>query len=263
MSDEYKLLFSLSRLTRYGTGIDALYGYFTQVKKAESLYFGLHLIEVVLRNAIFEAYAKHGFSRDFFYQNDSTSYLSRHEFHSREHWKMLNGAKSHLRRRREPINDGKLIAELNFGFWTKLFDSRHQKYNYMWRKIFHDVFPHYPYPKEPVDQARRKLGSKLQDIKQLRNRVFHYEPIDSMDIEKIYQDMVQILAWISPETDKWLRLSSFDQQSWTKECIKKQIHMPHWRWNRVRLRDRCLYGNSLKKICKGLIPKILREQKYG
>ena len=62
---------------------------------------------------------------------------------------------------------GKVIAELNFGFWADLIGAR---YDPIWRKSLHKAFPHAHVP-------RKIVHWRLESIRSLRNRIAHHEPI--------------------------------------------------------------------------------------
>ena len=231
-------LFSQPRLTKYcrrgakRAEYECLVRYLASTKRAESLYYPLHLVEVALRNAIYNAYALY-YPQGSFFDLYNERHYTRHEFHSRECWKMILGARRALDRRGESINDNKLIAELNFGFWVKLFESNHPNYTNMWRKIFCDVFQNYPSCKNiRIDSAKQEIGSKLDEIRKLRNRVFHYEPIGSLDTDRLYKDMELIVGWIEQDMQNLMRLSEYPRHRWDEKCIEKTLRLPGWRWKK-------------------------------
>lgn len=124
-----------------------------------------------------------------------------------------------------PVTAGKLIAELNFGFWVNLCND---KYNpTIWMKkptIFDDVFPHFdsfmaknnPYAKR--HKRINKVTSKLVPILRLRNRIFHHEPVFNHPngLEQCYADIEELLFYLSLESSQYLiEISKFN------ECCKK------------------------------------------
>lgn len=189
--------------------LECLSRYILNIKRAETFYFALHMLEVSLRNAIYNSFQKH-FEIPFFYLHEVDSrqhYYKRKEFHSRECWKMICGAKHHLEKRGESTHDGKLIAELNFGFWTKLFLDNHRKYTEMWRIIFNEVFPNKQYS-GGIDQVKNEVGLQIDEIRKIRNRIFHYEPILDFDIDLIHQKIFEIVQWI--DIDLYRLLETFN-----------------------------------------------------
>ena len=159
---------SSSRISTYKsnghTEIETIADYVLNAKISQNFYFLLQNLEVSLRNAIYESFKKNYPNSDFFYlfeNNSFNRYKSKKEKHSRECWKMLCGVKYKLKHM-QTLSDGKIIAELNFGFWTELLTSRDNKYTDMWRRIFLDVFPNYKI-KSSIDQDKTSIALKIDD----------------------------------------------------------------------------------------------------
>ena len=81
-------------------------------------------------------------------------------------------AKATLRRSRKPLTPGRIVAELTFGFWTGFFNNAHARTG-IGAFLSRSAFPHAPV----VEQYRARLDRRWQDIRDLRNRVFHHERI--------------------------------------------------------------------------------------
>lgn len=198
---EYSI--SKSRLSTYKkdgySELETIADYVLSSKISQNFYFLLQNLEVTLRNAIYNSYKKYHSSQDFFYLNETNSfnrYKSKKEIHSRECWKMLCGVKYKLRHFTQ-LSDGKIIAELNFGFWTELLTSTDPKYINMWRTIFSDVFPNYKI-QSSVDHDKNFIAAKIDGIRNLRNRIFHYEPIyHQTNLEEKHTEIFEILGWLN------------------------------------------------------------------
>ena len=173
--------------------------YVLSAKISQNFYFLLQNLEVTLRNAVYRGYKKHYGHQDFFYLHETNSfnrYQNKKEIHSRECWKMLCGVKYKLRHL-PTISDGKIIAELNFGFWTELLTSTDAKYTTMWRTIFSDVFQNYKV-RSSIDHDKNLIAAKIDDIRNFRNRIFHYEPIyHQNNLEKRHEEIFEILGWLN------------------------------------------------------------------
>ena len=94
---------------------------------------------------------------------------------------------------------GMIIAGLNFGFWTAFF---HTDFEDFWRKnpkLF-NIFPYFR-DKPYGDLLRKPLSQRFLAIKeQLRNRVFHHEPIWNQQIlYRNYEKTMDVIYWINPE----------------------------------------------------------------
>ena len=103
-----------------------------------------------------------------------------------------------------PLTAGRLIAELNFGFWTYLFDAdygyRSPNDHRLWPRLLGQVFPHLP---AAIPRQRDVIQKKLTRIRELRNRAFHHEPIWKYpDLQQRYNEAVDLINWISPAVAK-------------------------------------------------------------
>jgi len=101
---------------------------------------------------------------------------------------------------------GMIVAAMPFGFWTAFF---HSDFEGFWRKhpkLF-QVFPYFrdrPYG----DLLRKPLDKRFLAIReQLRNRVFHHEPIWNQRIlYRNYEKVNDVIYWINPEKYAILKL---------------------------------------------------------
>lgn len=226
-----KKTISQNRLSTYThhfkTDKSILENYILNAKISESFYFPLQNLEVALRNAIYDNFKIKYPANDFFFLHESDPrkrYLKRKEKHTRECWKMVCGAKHNLTRHNIFINDGKIIAELNFGFWTKILASNDNKYTNMWRHIFPLVFPNYTI-KHSIDTDRLQVGQIIDNIRELRNRVFHYEPIfNQTDLDKIHTNIRKVLGWINTDLQTMTKMfDRYDNIEKEKNFISKQL----------------------------------------
>ncbi|WP_193311160.1 Abi family protein [Poseidonibacter ostreae] len=222
---------SVNRLSTYhnhsNSNKSTLINYVLNAKIAENFYFLLQNLEVALRNAIFDSFKIIYPHNNFFFLNQPDSrerYQKRREKHSFECWKMICGAKHNLTRRGIMLNDGKIIAELNFGFWTKILSSTDSKYTNMWRKIFPLVFPNYTIINS-IDSDKILIGNIINNIRDLRNRVFHYEPIfNQTQLTQFHDDIIKVLGWINKDLQQLsVMFDEFQLISQEKDFISKQL----------------------------------------
>ena len=104
-------------------------------------------------------------------------------------------AKEALRKRRKPLSSGRIVAELTFGFWTGSFNNCHARTG-IGSYLAKHAFPHAPAP----EQYQAKLDKRWQDIRDLRNRVFHHERIlHWKDLDARQKAILEVIHWISPE----------------------------------------------------------------
>ena len=96
---------------------------------------------------------------------------------------------------------GKVIAELNFAFWEKIFtvgqDGR------LWLPHFRTVFPGVPLA-TPIPQARARAFNTIMGIRKFRNRIAHHEPIFARNLGDDYATVLDVISWRSPVTAGWV-----------------------------------------------------------
>jgi len=93
------------------------------------------------------------------------------------------------------LTRGKIIAELTFGFWVNLCSKKYNPTIWTKQGRFRGVFVNYPVNEQ---EQIHKISQRLNSIKRLRNRIFHYEPILKDDIKILtkYCEMVEILNYL-------------------------------------------------------------------
>jgi hypothetical protein len=94
---------------------------------------------------------------------------------------------------------GRLIATLTFGFWTYLFSSSYSadpnRRGRLWPQLLAAVLPALP-----KGVRRAEVEQRLNAARQLRNRIFHYEPIwQYPDLSRDYDRVHDLCHWLSPE----------------------------------------------------------------
>ena len=171
---------------RQGNPQDDLAAYATyawNIAICESLYPVLCCAEIALRNAIHSA-ATRRFGSDFWFIG---------RLHQPEQRKL-----DLLRRRIDPSGEKSLsatdfVSGLNLGFWVDLFKSKYEQI--LWPQMLQAVFPY----ATRHQTVREPLYRRLNRIRRLRNRVFHYEPIWHWpDLRERHRLILQTIAWISP-----------------------------------------------------------------
>ena len=103
-----------------------------------------------------------------------------------------------IERKGLPLITAQVVAGLSFGFWVGLLQP---KYNpEVWSSQLRGAFPHLP-----ADETRVTLFKYAGDVATLRNRISHHEPIFKRDLLSDFGELMKLLAWICPETGKWIR----------------------------------------------------------
>ncbi len=182
---------SHERLSAYarrapGQGNRVLFAHYAwNMALSESLYPVLQALEVLLRNTVDNA-ARHYFGKADWYDD------SRIIQHPNDR-SSIDKARRILNRQNKPIEPGRIIAELNFGFWTSLFDRRYEQV--LWPRMLKTTFPYMP----RRIRTRQTLSKRFHRIRILRNRIFHHEPIWYwQDLLQQHVDILQAISWIEP-----------------------------------------------------------------
>ena len=166
---------------------DDMETYGSNLKKSKQMYIPLSILEVSLRNSINNAFEK--FYTAGWLINEA------HFLHQKELEKLFH-AKNKLRERGEEITKEKLIAELTFGFWTGLFKTLYDQQ--MRFGTLRQIFPNLP-PKNEKIINRKILSSKLNHIREFRNRIFHHENILKPKYDAIEEDINEILEYLDKD----------------------------------------------------------------
>lgn len=201
--DKYKSTIGIERLKSFGFGSDILSEdfllrmYEINIKVSQSLYPALSIIEVHLRNAI-DVMIQATVSKNWL-ENEITEQKLLLDY---DYQKLLTAYKTlNIKYGKENITHGKLISELTFGFWVNLCSK---KYSWrIWNKkyAFRMVFQGFP---QKEKENISVISQKLVKIKNLRNRIFHYEPIlgKKDKFGDIYNTICEIIAYLPDDNSK-------------------------------------------------------------
>jgi hypothetical protein len=91
------------------------------------------------------------------------------------------------------ITRGRVIAGLSFGFWSGLFGGRYEE---LWRHRLRHAFPH--------AKERKDLSSRMEALRQFRNRLAHHDSILAQPVSERHDDMLRIAAFIDADARNWL-----------------------------------------------------------
>lgn len=172
-------------------GALALYAWNAQVSAA--MMAPLHICEVAVRNAVADALeAVYGprwpWTTTFFTSlpNVASGYSARHDL---------------SKVRASNPTTGKVIPELKFIFWQSMFTSRFD--GRIWDPHLRSVMP-YLDPLKTVAQIRSLIYMELDQLRKLRNRIAHHEPIFKRNLADDFQKMQELIAFRCPITSAWM-----------------------------------------------------------
>lgn len=153
----------------------------------------LHICEVVIRNAVSDALTAiyghrwpwvSGFERSL--PDPNIGYSPRKDL---------------LTVRRREQTTGKVIPELKFVFWQKMFTSRHDQR--IWNQHLLTVLQNLPKNKT-ASELRLQIHQDLEHIRTLRNRIAHHEPVFSRDLKKDFQKIEDLISFRCDVTRTWM-----------------------------------------------------------
>ena len=217
------------RISPQETELDLLARYAWNMALSSALYGPIQLLEVALRNSLHAALTHH-------YGGNPYWYRLPHAFSPRVFGQKsdprpeVSRALARVGQVTQPLaadEPGRLVAELNFGFWTLLLTRPYgqqglplQPWVPFWPALIPMGFPYLPNQRGTI-RDREVVAERFNNIRQFRNRIAHHEPIWRgrpvpnqgviVPVSDQYQEILEAIRWISPETaDATALLSSFD-----------------------------------------------------
>ena len=174
----------------------ALRLYLWNTAVSAAFYGPLQGLEVVLRNAIHRQLSK---------RYGSVWYGNLDVGLDRGAQGRIRQAISELDREGSTNDTPRLVATLSFGFWVSLLGSggrleSGRKANYemtLWRPALRQVFAH------RTTLIRRQAHSPLNELRLLRNRIAHHEPIFAWNLTADHARILEVMGWISPGIQTW------------------------------------------------------------
>lgn len=175
------------------TGINL---YVKNVQISSAFYSDLHYVEVILRNKFDQELTK-------LYGTDWCSNPAFFNILDAAGQKILQKTVSRINRNWKGAGsapNGKIIAELTFGFWHTLTDGRYE--HPLWvpclSKAFHPTKP----PK------RSNFNADLEQLRQLRNRIAHHEPIFHLNLHSFHSILISACHLLCPSTTSLMTSTS-------------------------------------------------------
>lgn len=213
---------------------DPLELYLWELSLRQALIKPLALVEVILRNALDRALSEwwdaQGFVGRWTNQSESETLLT--PFLAVPEWKRR--ARADQMGNRQVITHDDIIAHAPFGAWRNMIgnpvsvskaqrrvdsEARFKSWEGMrvrdaacaslWRASLASAFPAIPSTKSARGKMspRAYIGTRLSRISALRNRVCHCDNLLRINVDRRYQDMLEIVQSIDPALGAW-----FDDQ---------------------------------------------------
>lgn len=221
---KFSKLYSNARVSRFvkaanGDRRKAQKMYYANARVAQSFQPLLSFFEVILRNQLHYALAAHfndvqwlinqkaGFMSDpsLTHTVKKTGKVMVNDFLKKE----VERSERTLIGKKRNVTAGRVIAELNLGFWNSLYETHHYALlKGVPCKIFKSL---------PTGYGRKEVNNAIQEIRTLRNRVSHNEPLcfsnkayDMTYAKEMYGKINDFLSWINPDIMVSLKSESLD-----------------------------------------------------
>ena len=183
------LALSQDRLEAYrptgGTDLDMLTNYFWNIDLIEALVPCMHAVELALRNSLHNALTSHYGTDMWFYQPGVL-----------ESGGVINLGKAlQDAAQKPPLQAGKIVAALSFGFWVSLLGGKYERR--LWQPnsfaLQKTVFPH------AAGVSQQAIAQRFHAILKLRNRCFHHEGIWFRPaLLHEHAEIHETIGWINP-----------------------------------------------------------------
>ncbi len=186
----------------------ALTHYKSNILISESFYPLLAILEVGLRNSMDFQLTRKFNDRAWYDNRDFVRIAGRFQIDR------ISQARTNILSEKKEITPGHIIAELSFGFWTSLFDTKFEMT--LWKNL-RLAFPNCP----KRIRKRKTMSTKFNGIRGLRNRIFHHEAISwNLTVLDIYKkEIIEGIEWLNSELVDWV--SELNQ---VDETISKYQH---------------------------------------
>ena len=183
----------------------ALRLYTWNLAACSALWGPISILEIAVRNTIHDRLVERTGQGDWW--SDTRVHLCRNEQEA------IDSAISTLQRRGTPNPSCDQVgAATSFGLWVGLTSGgvpRDRLFDYettLWQPRLQHAFPH------RGDRRRKYIHACLDDIRVLRNRIAHHEPIYRSPLQSIYDDILEIAAMVHPDARGFIESHSRAQE---------------------------------------------------
>jgi len=207
-TEKYSQTYSTERLSSFAysksdTIQDIVNNYKNNIQISQAIYPELCTLEVILRNSIDNVLRK--YISDTWIEDEINNNVLLDSSEYKTLVKAYNNTKDECLAASKNFTIGKVVANLNFGFWTNLCVKKYNSKIWNKPKCFYGVFVNYT-NKHSINY----IAKKLYFIRRLRNRVFHYEKIFKYpnNTLSLYNDILEMLSFLPNDDLEMLKLTS-------------------------------------------------------
>jgi hypothetical protein len=175
--------------------LSALTLYAWNAEVSASMLSPLHICEVVIRNAVSDALeALYGPRWPWNATFERSLPTAAHGYYDPRHDLQSVRKREHT--------TGKVIPELKFVCWQKMFTGRYD--TRIWDPHLRRVLPNLD-PAKSIADLRKQTYAQLEQMRLLRNRIAHHEPIFNRSLADDHQTIHDLVAARCSVTAGWLK----------------------------------------------------------
>lgn len=198
MTTTLRDIISSERLTSYlqDAGFDderAIRIYFWNMKLSAAFFPVLGAAEVALRNRVVAR--AHGiYGPEWWRSANLITHLGKRGFG------IVKRAEAAIAAQGKAVDSGRMTAQLSFGFWTKMLLPKYEPD--LWTPIS------IGFPDLPLNVDLAALLTRCEQVRELRNRISHHEPIFQRNLTADYGACIELITWLSRPKAEWIRAQS-------------------------------------------------------
>lgn len=179
---------------RAGGGDDdlALQFYLWNAALGQSFHFPLQAAEIALRNVIHDALTM-DYGMEWCFDDRCRGML-----HEKQRIAIDKAAARHIKKYGTEAATSNVVASVTFGFWTSLLRREYARSIWDWHTK--RAFPHLG-----DSESIRTVRATAEVVQDLRNRIFHHEPLIGHNLLADYGAIIRLLGWICPRTKNWVK----------------------------------------------------------
>lgn len=192
---------SQERLQAYATkedsdDLDAVSRYFWNVALATAIQPALHALEITVRNHLYATSLKVVQQGNLEFNAVPCWLDAKPSLLEPAEMKAVQDAKA-LLHGKAPLTPGRLISKLGFGFWVSLCKRPYEQGRTtgpaLWPAMATAGFPFM----KRGDRSRATIFHRLDQLRELRNRVSHHEPIWDRPLLKRHAEIIETIGWMN------------------------------------------------------------------
>lgn len=176
--------------------------YSSNARLAQSLYIGIQIWEVALRNRLSDFLIwKYGKNWPFDEKRAVRSLIG----NDKRRLKDAVGRQTH-KRGKGKVTTNHIVADLSAGFWVSLLTSGYDV-PFSWRYNLSKIFPY-------EDMDRAAAAKMCEGILDLRNRIAHHEPVFHLPLEERRRELGHLIRGMCSAHHAYLESACSFQNEW-------------------------------------------------